>query len=99
MFIAITFPIAFLTTTARQSRKTLAWTDIALALIAFAVAMYYIVENDRFLNWSRGFSRPSVLDYTAGFTLIVLVVELCRRCLSLVLVRRRLRICQGLLQL
>lgn len=79
VFIAITFPIAFLTTTARQSRKTLAWTDIALALIAFAVAMYYIVENDRFLNWSRGFSRPSVLDYTAGFTLIVLVVELCRR--------------------
>ncbi|MBM3538930.1 MAG: TRAP transporter fused permease subunit [Alphaproteobacteria bacterium] len=79
VFIAITFPIAFLTTTARQSRKTLAWTDIALALIAFAVAMYYIVENDRFLNWSRGFSRPTTLDYTAGFTLIVLVVELCRR--------------------
>lgn len=79
VFIAITFPIAFLTTTARQSRRILAWTDVALALIAFAVAMYYIVENDRFLNWSRGFSRPTILDYTAGFTLIALVVELCRR--------------------
>ncbi len=79
VFIAITFPIAFLTTTARQSRKTLAWTDVVLAALAFAVALYYIVESDRFLNWNRGFSRPTVLDYTAGFTLIALVVELCRR--------------------
>jgi len=79
VFVAITFPIAFLTTTARQSRQGLAWTDVALAAISFAVAMYYIVENDRFLNWSRGFSRPNMWDYTAGFTLIALVIELCRR--------------------
>src|SRR4051812_13604332 len=39
VFIAITFPIAFLTTTARESRKTLSWTDIALAAIAFAIAL------------------------------------------------------------
>ena len=31
IFIAITFPIAFLTTTARPERKRLAWTDVALA--------------------------------------------------------------------
>jgi TRAP transporter 4TM/12TM fusion protein len=79
VFIAITFPIAFLTTTARQSRTKLAWTDVALAAIAFAVAMYYIIDNDRFLNWSRGFSRPTTADYIAGLTLIVLVVELARR--------------------
>ncbi len=80
IFIAITFPIAFLTTTARRSRKKLAWTDVALALVAFAVALYYIVLYERFLNWNFGMTPPTLWDGIVGFTLIGLVVELCRRC-------------------
>jgi len=80
IFIAITFPVAFLTTTASRRRKTLAWTDIVLAGLSFAVAVYYIVLDDRFLHWSRGFSQPSVGDIIVGFTLLALVIELCRRC-------------------
>ena len=79
VFIAITFPIAFLTTTARRSRERLAWTDVALAATALAVALFYIYHGDRFLNWSRGFSRPTMMEYIAGFTLIGLVIELTRR--------------------
>jgi len=79
IFIAVTFPIAFLTTTANPTRARLAWTDIALAAISFAVALYYIVLNDRFLNWSRGFSQPTSADVIVGFTLLALVIELCRR--------------------
>jgi TRAP transporter 4TM/12TM fusion protein len=79
IFMAITFPIAFLTTTANPRRQRLAWTDIVLAVASLAVAMYYIVYNDRFLNWSRGFSQPTTADVVVGFTLIVLVIELCRR--------------------
>ena len=79
IFIAITFPIAFLTTTARPERKHLAWTDIVLATLSFAVAMYYVIYNDHFLHWSRGFSQPTTADVVAGFTLVALVIELCRR--------------------
>lgn len=79
IFIAITFPIAFLTTTANPRRSALAWTDIALAAASLAVALYYILLNDRFLHWSRGFSEPSAGDIVAGFTLLALVIELCRR--------------------
>ncbi|HSA69094.1 MAG TPA: TRAP transporter fused permease subunit, partial [Burkholderiales bacterium] len=79
IFIAITFPIAFLTTTARRGRKHLAWTDVALAALSLAVALYYIVYNDRFLHWSRGFSQPNAADLVAGFALVALVIELCRR--------------------
>jgi TRAP-type uncharacterized transport system fused permease subunit len=57
IFIAITFPIAFLTTTARPWRKRLNWVDVVLAALSFAVALYYIFYNDRFLHWSRGFSQ------------------------------------------
>jgi TRAP transporter 4TM/12TM fusion protein len=79
IFIAITFPIAFLTTTASPARKRLNWADIALATLSFAVAMYYIVFNDRFLHWSRGFSQPTAGDVVVGLTLVALVIELCRR--------------------
>jgi TRAP transporter 4TM/12TM fusion protein len=79
IFIAITLPIAFLTTTANPRRARLAWTDVALAAASLAVALYYIVLNDRFLNWSRGFSQPTTGDIVVGFTLVALVIELCRR--------------------
>ncbi len=79
IFIAITFPIAFLTTTARRGRKSLAWTDIALAALSLAVAIYYIALNDKFLNWSRGFDQPTIADTVAGCLVVVLTVELCRR--------------------
>ncbi len=80
IFIGITFPIAFLTTTAQRDRKALAWTDVVLAALSVAVALYYVVLDDKFLNWSRGFSQPTTADIVVGFTLVVLVVELCRRC-------------------
>ena len=79
IFIAITFPIAFLTTTSGPWRKRLAWSDVALAAASLAVALYYIVLNDRFLHWSRGFSQPTTWDIVAGLTLVALVVELARR--------------------
>jgi TRAP transporter 4TM/12TM fusion protein len=79
IFIAITFPIAFLTTTARRGRSRLAWTDAVLAALSFAAAAYYIVLHDKFLNWSRGFSQPTIADIVVGLLLLSLVVELCRR--------------------
>lgn len=79
IFIAITFPIAFLTTTARRGRRHLAWTDIVLAALSFAAALYYIVLNQKFLNWSRGMDTPSTADVVVGLVIVGLVVELCRR--------------------
>jgi TRAP transporter 4TM/12TM fusion protein len=79
IFIAITFPIAFLTTTARRGRDRLAWTDVTLAALSFGAALYYIVLHDKFLNWSRGFSQPTLSDIVIGLLLLGLVVELCRR--------------------
>jgi TRAP transporter 4TM/12TM fusion protein len=82
IFIGITFPIAFLTTTAGPWRRRLNWVDVALAGASLAVALYYIVLNDKFLHWSRGFSQPTIWDIAAGLTLVALVVELCRRSTS-----------------
>lgn len=79
VFIAVTFPIAFLTTTSHIDRKHLNWADVVLALMSFCVALYYLLFNDKFLNWSYGFSEPNWMDMTAGLVLVGLVVELCRR--------------------
>ena len=80
IFIAITFPIAFLTTTANRTRRKLGAFDIALAALSLAVALYYVVLDDKFLHWSRGFTQPTTADIVVGFTLLLLVLELCRRC-------------------
>ncbi|MFO0987029.1 MAG: TRAP transporter fused permease subunit [Alphaproteobacteria bacterium] len=80
IFIGITFPIAFLTTTSHQDRKTLAWTDVVLAALSFAVAAFYVVNYERFLNWNFGMTRPTAMEIGVGLVLIGLVVELCRRC-------------------
>jgi TRAP transporter 4TM/12TM fusion protein len=82
IFIAITFPIAFLTTTAGPWRRRLNWLDVALAAASLAVALYYIVLNDKFLHWSRGFTQPTFWDIVVGLALVALVVELCRRSTS-----------------
>jgi TRAP transporter 4TM/12TM fusion protein len=82
IFVAITYPIAFLTTTAGPGRKRLNWLDVALAAASLAVALYYIVLNDKFLNWSRGFSQPTAWDVAVGLALVAIVVELCRRSTS-----------------
>ena len=79
IFIAITFPIAFLTTTSSPWRRRLNWMDVLLAVLSVVVALYYVVLNDRFLNWSRGFTQPSTWDIVVGIALVALVVELCRR--------------------
>ncbi len=79
IFIAVTFPIASLTTPGRRGRPRLSWTDVALAALSFAAALYYIVLDDKFLNWSRGFSQPTTADIVVGLVLLGLVVELCRR--------------------
>ncbi len=79
VFMAVTFPIAFLTTTARRSRERLSWSDVALAALSFIAAMYYVVLDEKFLNWSRGFSQPNAADIAVGLLLLGLVVELCRR--------------------
>ncbi len=80
IFIAITFPIAFLTTTANPDRKRLHWTDVALAALSLAVALYYIILNQKFLQWNRGMDQASMADIVVGFVLVALVIELCRRC-------------------
>ena len=43
---------------------------MVLAALSFAVALYYIVLNDKFLNWSRGFSQPTAADIVAGLVLL-----------------------------
>ncbi len=79
VFIAVTFPIAFLTTSAHRDRKQLNVVDVLLALISFGVASYYLIQGDKFLNWSYGFSQPDWGDMLAGLILVALVIELCRR--------------------
>ncbi len=72
-------PISFLTTTAHARLQRLTALDYALAAVAFGATLWFVLNEPRYANWVTGFSALSGGDLTAGTTLLVLCLELCRR--------------------
>lgn len=78
-FVALMFPIGFLTTTISKSFPRLTPLDYLLAMISFGTGAWYAWNENNYQNWMRGFSELSTADVVMGIALIALVVELCRR--------------------
>lgn len=79
LFLVLILPISFLTTTAAPGVERLTPLDIALAVLSFAVAGWFAVNEPRYAEWMTGFSEPSLGDTIAGTILLVLCIDLCRR--------------------
>ncbi len=78
-FIALIFPLGFLTTTVSKRFDRLTWLDYLLAIVSFGLGAWYALNDEKYQNWMRGFSELDAYDVAAGIVLIALVVELCRR--------------------
>jgi TRAP transporter 4TM/12TM fusion protein len=53
--------------------------DYLLAIVSFAIGVWYVLNEDKYQNWMIGFSELSPMDVVAGILLVIVVVELCRR--------------------
>jgi TRAP transporter 4TM/12TM fusion protein len=82
-FILLVFPIVFLTTTAARRVARLGLADYALAVAAAAVGLWFIVNDGKYQAWAAGFSRLTTGDVVAGTALVLLSIEMCRRCVGL----------------
>jgi len=78
-FLALIFPIGFLTTTISKRFEKLTFIDYLLAAISFGVGAWYALNEEKYQNWMRGFSELSMADIAMGIVLIALVIEICRR--------------------
>ncbi len=78
-FILFFFPISFLTTTIAKGHHRLTPVDILLALASAALGVWFIVNEPRYQDWTRGFSELETGDRIAAFALIGITIELCRR--------------------
>jgi TRAP transporter 4TM/12TM fusion protein len=78
-FILLFFPIAFLTTTMTKGVHRLTFIDIALALACAGLGAWFILNEPRYQDWTRGFSELTTGDRIAAWGLIIIVIELCRR--------------------
>lgn len=78
-FLTLIFPIGFLTTTISKRFDRLTVVDYLLAALSFAVGVWYVLNEEKYQAWMRGFSELSQADVAMGIVLIALVIELCRR--------------------
>ena len=78
-FIALIFPIGFLTTTISKSFTRLTPLDYLLSILSFGTGAWYALNENYYQNWIRGFSELSTADLVMGIVLIALIIELCRR--------------------
>jgi TRAP transporter 4TM/12TM fusion protein len=78
-FILLFFPIAFLTTTITKGYYRLTFIDIALALACAGLGAWFILNEPRYQDWTRGFSELTTGDRVAAWVLIGVVIEMCRR--------------------
>jgi len=82
-FIFLVFPIVFLTTTVSRRFERLGIADYALAVVAAAVGLWFILNDGRYQAWAAGFTKLNPGDVAAGTALVLLSVEMCRRCVGL----------------
>jgi TRAP transporter 4TM/12TM fusion protein len=78
-FILFFFPLCFLTTSIAKGYHRLTAVDILLALASAALGAWFIVNEPRYQDWTRGFSEMETGDRIAAFGLIGVTIELCRR--------------------
>lgn len=79
LFLIFMFPIAFLTTTMSKVVTRITWFDGGLALIGCALAIVYVLNEHRYLNWMQGFDQLTVYETWGGLALIGLTLEMVRR--------------------
>ncbi len=65
-FLALIFPIGFLTTTISKSFQRLTWLDYLLAFVSFVTGAWYALNEQKYQNWMRGFSELDAYDVAAG---------------------------------
>ena len=78
-FILFFFPLCFLTTSLAKGYARTTVLDILLALFSMGLGVWFIVNEPRYQDWTRGFSEMEVGDRIAAFGLIAITIELCRR--------------------
>lgn len=82
IFMAL-LPLVFLTTSSSKliPRRTPA--DYFLAVLAFAIGLYYVVNSDFYEEVIFGLTEFTLLEKTVGLLAVVLSFEASRRCVGL----------------
>ena len=78
-FILFYFPLCFLTTSIAKGYAKTTFVDIMLALFSAALGAWFIFNEGRYQDWTRGFSEMEIGDRIAAFGIIGITIELCRR--------------------
>jgi TRAP transporter 4TM/12TM fusion protein len=83
IFTCVLFTASFLTVTPSPKYTRTTLLDYGLALMSLVCGVYLVLQAPRYVEWISGISRFTTLDLVAGGTLLLLALELLRRCVGL----------------
>lgn len=83
VFGCVLFAASFLTVTPSPKYKHTTLLDYGLAIVSVVSGVYLVLQSPRYVQWISGISQFTTPDLLAGGTLILLSLELLRRCVGL----------------
>ncbi|MGB4782042.1 TRAP transporter permease [Candidatus Methylomirabilis sp.] len=83
VFGCLLFTASFLTVTPSPKYTHTTLLDYGLAVVSLICGAYLVFQAPRYVEWISGISEFTTLDLLAGGTLLLLALELLRRCVGL----------------
>lgn len=82
VFVTALYTVTFLTVSRGQGTNRITWLDYLFAGLSFVGGVYLVAQTPRYVEWISGISEFSRLDLAVGTTILLLTLELLRRCVG-----------------
>ena len=82
VFVGVLYVTTFLTVASTQNNARLTLFDYAFAALSFVCSIYLTLQTARYVEWVAGISEFTALDLTVGTVVVLLTLELTRRCVG-----------------
>jgi len=82
IFVSVLYTVTFLTVTSGAKIKRITWFDYFLALTSFVCCTFLLAQTPRYVDWISGISEFTRADLTAAVVVLLLTLELLRRCVG-----------------
>lgn len=83
IFLGVLYTTTFLTVSPTRNHDHLTVPDYVLAALSFLCSVYLVYHTPRYVEWVAGISEFTKWDLAVGGALMLLTLELTRRCVGL----------------
>lgn len=82
IFVSVLYTVTFLTVSTGPAFNRITWFDYSLALLSFVSSTFILAQTPRYIDWISGISEFTGADLIAAIVVLLLTLELLRRCVG-----------------